>query len=146
MIEYARVDLPTGVRTSIETVILQSGVGVQVCRTSVHPANAPAHQVTLLFDELGSPLPTQTDLSSLAGSLADSGILAGMQSARSGEAAVVTRPEFESAAESIALAAAVCAASWGWDESEYIRVRVNDQEWEVVAEFREGAWMARIGR
>jgi hypothetical protein len=75
-----------------------------------------------------------------------SGILAGLQSPRSGEADVVMLPEFGSAAEDVAFTAAVCAASWGWDESEYIRVRVSDRSWDIVPSFRDGAWMAQIRR
>ena len=146
MTEYARVDLPTGVRTSSEIVTLQSGVEVQVCRASVQRANRPSLRVVLLLDTFGRALATSADLRQLTHLTSATDVLAGLLSARSGEAVVVTLPEFEAAAEDVALTAAVCAASWGWDESEYIRVQVNDRWWNVAPSVRDGIWMAQIDR
>ena len=146
MTEYARVDLPTGIRTKSEIVTLQSGVEVQVCRASVQRAHAPSLEVVLLLDAFGRTLASSAGLRQLTHLTSPAGILAGLLSARSGEAVVVTLPECEGAAEDVALTAAVCAASWGWDESESIRVQMNDRSWSVVSSFQDGQWMARIGR
>jgi hypothetical protein len=144
MIRNARVDLPTGVQAAVETFSLASGVTVQVCRTSVQAENGPSTLITLLLDERGLAMPTESDLANFLTQSPSPGIVAGLLSAQSGSASVATLPQFVNASEELALVAAVCSASWGWDESERIHVTVNGREWHVTPYFRDGAWMATI--
>jgi len=139
----AHVELPTGVQSADDTVLLESGVVVQVCRASVRHANGPSVQITLLLDMQALVLPTEGDLSKLRGTASRS-ILAGLRTIDSGKVSAITLPEYDAASEDIALAAAVCAASWGWDESECIHVTVNDQQWDVTPLFRDGGWTATL--
>lgn len=144
MNRIARVDLPTDAGTAPEMFSLASGVTVQVCRTSVQAAGAPSTLITLLLDERGLAMPTEADLANFLTQSPSAGIVAGLLSVQSGSASVATLPQFVDASEDLALAAAVCSASWGWDESERIRVTVNGREWHVTPGFRDGAWMAAI--
>lgn len=144
MTDRAYIDLPTGVHTAIETAVLESGVTVQVCRTSVRRDDRPSTQVILVLDVQGLVLPTEADLLNLLATSLFLGTVAGLQTTDSGKVKVITLPEFDGAPEDIALAAAVCAASWGWDESELIRVTVNDRAWDVTPAFRDGAWTATL--
>src|SRR4051794_26631632 len=106
MTAYARVALPTGVRTNVETETLASGDEVQVCRASVQRGSGPSREVILLLDVYGRVLPTPADLINLGRILPTGGVLAGLQSTRSGEASVVLLPEFETFAEDVTVAAA----------------------------------------
>lgn len=140
----ARVDLPTGVQTALETFELASGVTVQVCRTSVQAGDQRSKPISLLMHVEAQVMPTEADLETALTQDPSLEIVAGMLSARSGEASVFTLPKFVSASEEIAQAAAVCKASWGWDESVRIHVTVNGREWDVTPRFRAGAWRATI--
>lgn len=144
MTRTARVDLPTGIRTAVEPFSLASGVTVQVCRTSVQADGEPSTLITLLLDVRGLAMPTDADLEKALTLTPSPGTVAGLLSPGSGSASVTTLPQFVNASEDLALAAAVCLASWGWDESERIRVAVNGREWNVTPRFHSGAWMANI--
>jgi hypothetical protein len=117
---------------------------VQICRASVHRHDGRSTQIALLLDAQGLVLPTETDLANLRSTSSSFGIVAGLQAAVGGKAVVRTLPEFDAASVDIALAAAVCAASWGWDESECIHVTVNGREWDVSAAFWDGVWTAAV--
>ena len=143
MADVAQVDLPTGVRTESEIVTLQSGAEVQVCRTSVHRVHKASVDVVLLLDTFGRVLATPADLQQFAYLASSNGIIAGLLSAHSGEATVITQAAGEVEAEDVAFAAAVCCASWGWDESDRIRVDLNGQSRVVAPRFREGRWTAQ---
>jgi hypothetical protein len=54
------------------------------------------------------------------------GIPAVLHASGTGEATVVARAADGARSAFVAMAAAVCTASWGWDESALIQVRVND--------------------
>jgi len=140
----ARVDLPTGGRTPPEAFSLASGVTVQLCRTSVQAAGEPSTRITLLLDARGAGMLSEADLTQALTQVPSPGIVAGLVSAGSGLVDVVTLPEFVDASEDLALAAAVCSASWGWDESERIHVTVNGRGWDVTADCRAGAWRAAV--
>jgi len=144
--ESARVDLPIGMQAHSEVATLASGAEVQVCRASVRRADGQIRQILLLLDSRGRELPTLADLQHLTALSPPGGVLAGLLSARSGEVEVVVLPELEDAAEAVAHAAAVCATSWGWDESESIHVTTGDRSWDVVPRFRDGAWVSRLWR
>lgn len=142
MTNRAHIDLPTGVQSEAETVTLESGITAQVCRTSVRHDDGSSIEITLLLDMQGLVLPTEADLLRLRVASPSVGILAGLQLGGSGKAEAITLPEFYAAGEYVALASAVCAASWGWDESESIHVIVNRRAWKVTPAFRDGMWTA----
>jgi hypothetical protein len=141
----ARVDLPTGIQAAPETFMLASGVTAQVCRASLQAGDQPSRRIGLLMHMEAQAMPTDTDLEMALAQVPSLGIVAGLLSARSGEASVVTLARFTTASEEIAQAAAACTASWGWDESDHIHVTVNGRGWDVTPRFRDGAWRATIG-
>lgn len=144
MSDDARVTLPTGLRTDVEVATLASGHDVQICRTFVQRGSAPGRDVTLLLDMYGRALPTQADLTDLARTRPGDGLLAGVLSGRSGEVTAVVLPKDDACADDVAAAAAVCAVSWGWDESECIEVKINDRAWSIAPVFRDDTWVAHI--
>ena len=123
---------------------LASGQPVVVCRTTVQ-RGALSTPVTLLFPQPGEAVPSERDLDAVLAQDPRVGVPAVLQASGEGEAAVVARGADAACTELVAMAAAVCAASWGWDETPIVRVDVNgtsllvepryagvDEQWQVV--------------
>lgn len=106
-------------------VTLASGQPVVVCRTTVQRGGLSS-SVTLLLPEPGEQAPSTLDLEVVVEQDPGVGVPAVLHASGAGEATVVARAADVAKSAFVAMAAAVCAASWGWDESALIRVRVND--------------------
>ncbi len=141
----ATVELPTRLRTERDTVALSSGATADVCRASVRRDGGPSRGITLLFDMRGLEMPTEVDLSFVQEALPSHGTVAGLLMAQSGSVDVLVSADSVEAGEDIALAAAVVAVSWGWDESAHIHVTLNDgRDWNITPSFQNGTWTATI--
>lgn len=115
---------PNGI-VPAEFVPLAPGEPVMVCRTTVQRGTLST-AVTLFLPEPGERAPSGRALQAVVEQDPVLGVPAVLQASGTGEATVVVRPADVLRTELVAMAAAVCAASWGWDESAIIRVRVND--------------------
>ena len=127
-----------------ETVTLQSGATFQVCRVQVSHAGGSSVRVTLLLDAEGLARPTAADLARSYSASAALGIVASLRIPETGSVVVITPNASGEAVEDVAMAAAVCAASWGWDESPRMHVVVNERGWDVAPVFCDGVWTAAI--
>ena len=109
----------------IDFATLASGRPVVVCRTYVQRGEVRT-PVTLFLSQPGDPAPEGRELDALQNDASGLGLGAVLEASGAGEAMVVARSADVASQELLAMAAAVCAASWGWDESAIIRVSVND--------------------
>jgi hypothetical protein len=117
-------DGPDGI-VPAQSVTLASGQPVMVCRTTVLRGTIST-SVTLFLPDPGERVPSGQDLEAVVEKDPGVGVPAVLQASGTGEATVVTRLADVPTIEAVAMAAAVCVASWGWDESPSIRVSVND--------------------
>jgi hypothetical protein len=117
-----------------EFIPLASGERVMVCRTTVQRGGVST-PVTLFLPQPGDPALSRNDLEAVVGQDPVIGVPAVLEASGTGEATVTVRPADVPRTEFVAMAAAVCAASWGWDESGTIRVIVNDASLMVTARY-----------
>lgn len=137
----ARVEVPTGIAMG-DLLRLPSGVAIQACRATVWH-EAATTRVTLLLPSPGEPPLTVAALAEAAATDTASVVVATLEASGAGQATVVGAVAIEHR-EAVAMAAAVCAASWGWDESPRICVSLDEQQWVVAPEYRGTTWYATI--
>lgn len=89
-------------------------------------------------------MPTVTELAIIEETLDTGDIVAGLRIPEPGKAIVSSPTAPSGADEDVAMVAAVCAASWGWDESPSIHVIVNGRGRDVTASFRDHVWTATV--
>ena len=135
------VELPTGI-VAEDRVRPSAGSGIQACRATVRQA-ATTTRVTLLLPSPGEPLPTVGTLAEVAAIEPAGTVLATLEASGAGEV-TCTGPVPIAHRDAVAMAAAVCAASWGWDESPRIRVSLEAQQWVVAPRYRDATWHATI--
>src|SRR5687767_9266568 len=105
-------DGPDGI-VPAQFVTLASGQPVVVCRTTVQRGTLST-SVTLFLPEPGERAPNTHDLEAVVEQDPGVGVPAVLHASGTGEATVVARPADVARSAFVAMAAAVCAASWGW--------------------------------
>jgi hypothetical protein len=139
----ARVQLSTGVGPP-EFVRLPSGADVPACRTTVL-LDDDIVSVTLLLTEPGEPPPGLPDLATLVAEGPADACVVALEADGIGHAAVAAPALPDALALPVAMAAAVCAASWGWDESPQITVSLNEgRPWVIAPTYRDETWHATL--
>ena len=139
----SRVELPIGVVSADEVVVLASGISVQACRATVQRDEQRARVTLLLVNPGEAPLDAAA-CAALAAREAPGTIVVGVEFAGTGSATVNVSGVPVTALPDVAAATGVCAASWGWDESATIQVEMNGVVWTVRPTYRAGAWYATV--
>jgi len=138
-----RVDLPIGLVSADEVIVLASGISAQACRATVRWDDQET-RVTLLLVGAGERPLDAKGRAALAEREPAGTEVVGVELSGSGAATVDASGVPETAIRAVAAAAGVCAASWGWDESATIQVHMNGLAWTVRPTHGAGAWLATV--
>jgi hypothetical protein len=139
-VELARV----GPLSAEDFVAYGSGARLQMCRATVHTAQGE-HRIALvlLLPEHESPL-VRPSIEELV-SVESAGTIPALVAGGSCEQSLVTIGlEHEEHAPLVAAAVAVMRASWGWEETTPMRIRVNDRPMVVAPRYAGTTWETTI--
>jgi hypothetical protein len=117
-----------------------AGQHLKVCRAVIVPPTPPQH-VTVFMAVDGSPASIGIDSLEAVMEQEPSGTIGVLVGATApGQATAVVKRADEGRASAVASAIAVMQASWGWDESRQIVVRVNATWVTVAPEYTGDEW------